>query len=77
MLKSWYAVFFQLPGLPERLVKVNNWQFLISAMPDDLTTKEQNRYRKAWTQPDAMTSMINWYRASLRQLGKSSTSSKI
>ncbi|GAG97208.1 unnamed protein product [marine sediment metagenome] len=67
MLKSWYAVFFQLPGLPERLVKVNNWQFLISAMPDDLTTKERNRYRKAWAQPDAMTSMINWYRASLRQ----------
>ena len=77
MLKSWYAVFFQIPSLPERLVKVNNWQFLISAMPDDLTTKERNRYRKAWAQPDAMTSMINWYRASLRQLGKSSESSKI
>ena len=77
MLKSWYAVFFQLPGLPERLVKVNNWQFLISAMPDDLTTKERNRYRKSWAQSNAMTSMINWYRASLRQLGKSSVSSKI
>ena len=71
MLKSWYAVFFQLPGLPERLVKVNNWQLLISAMPDDLTSEERDRYRKAWAQPDAMTNMINWYRAMLRQPRKS------
>jgi pimeloyl-ACP methyl ester carboxylesterase len=77
MLKSWYAFFFQIPGLPERLVKVNNWQFLISAMPDDLTPKERHRYRKAWAQPEAMTSMINWYRAMLRLSRKSTANSPI
>jgi pimeloyl-ACP methyl ester carboxylesterase len=77
MLKSWYAFSFQLPILPERIVRINNWQFLISAMPDDLTTKERDRYRKAWAQPDAMTSMINWYRAVLRQSRKPTVSSKI
>ena len=63
MLKSWYAIFFQIPGLPERFARANNWQFLISAMPDDLSKEEQNRYRQAWSQPGAITGMINWYRA--------------
>jgi pimeloyl-ACP methyl ester carboxylesterase len=77
MLKSWYAFFFQLPGIPERAVKANNWQFLISAMPDDLTAKERDRYREVWAQPGAMTSMINWYRASLRQMRKPTETSQI
>lgn len=64
--KSWYAFFFQLPSLPERVVRAKNWQFLISAMPDDFTESERDRYREAWAQPRAMTSMINWYRAALR-----------
>jgi len=77
MLKSWYAFFFQLPGLPERLVRANNWGFLLSAMPKDFTENQRDRYREAWSQPDAITSMINWYRASLRNLRKSTHSSKI
>jgi len=77
MLKSWYAFFFQLSGLPERVARTNNWKFLISAMPDDFTEEERDRYRKAWGQPGAMTGMINWYRASLRQIGASSASPKI
>jgi len=67
MLKSWYALFFQVPRVPERIVRVNNWQILISAMPKDLTEAERDRYREAWNQPGAMTGMINWYRALLRQ----------
>jgi len=77
MLKSWYAFFFQIPGLPERLVRAFNWQFLISAMPINLTEKERNRYREAWAQPAAMTGMINWYRASLRQLQSSRKATRI
>jgi len=50
MLKSWYAFLFQVPGLPERVVRANNWRFLLSAMPDDLTEKERDRYREAWAQ---------------------------
>ncbi len=77
MRKSWYAFFFQIPRIPERVVKTNNWQILISALPDNLTEKECNRYRQAWAQPDAMTSMINWYRAMLRQSRKSMAASQI
>jgi pimeloyl-ACP methyl ester carboxylesterase len=77
MLKSWYAFFFQLPGIPERVVKANNWQFLIAALPDDLDIDMGDRYRKAWDQPGAMTSMINWYRASLQQMRTSTETSKI
>jgi pimeloyl-ACP methyl ester carboxylesterase len=77
MLKSWYAFFFQLPGIPERFVRFNNWQFLIRAMPDDFNEEQRDRYRKAWAQPGAMTSMINWYRASLRGSRRSKVPSKI
>jgi pimeloyl-ACP methyl ester carboxylesterase len=66
MLKSWYAIFFQIPGLPEWVVKRNNWRFLISAMPDDLSEEERDRHRMAWNQPGAMTGMMNWYRAFFR-----------
>jgi pimeloyl-ACP methyl ester carboxylesterase len=71
MRKSWYALLFQLPGLPERVIRANNWQFLMSAMPADLTEQERDRYRDAWAVPGAMTGMINWYRASLRPLRSS------
>jgi len=77
VLKSWYAFFFQLPGIPERVVRANSWQFLISALPDDLNVKERDRYREAWAQPGAMTGMINWYRALMRQTRKSSPPSLI
>ena len=36
-------------------------------MPDDLSEEGRNRYRQAWSQPGAMTGMINWYRALMRQ----------
>jgi len=63
MLKSWYAKFFQLSGLPELFVKAANWNFLIRAMPDYWGEDQYNRYKEAWNQPGAMTAMINWYRA--------------
>jgi pimeloyl-ACP methyl ester carboxylesterase len=66
LLKSWYAFFYQLPALPEMAMKANNWEFLISAMARGLSKEQRNRYREAWGQPDAMKSMINWYRNMLR-----------
>jgi len=77
MLKSWYGLFFQIPGLPERILKVNNWQLLISAMPDYFSRELCDRYREAWNQPEAMTSMVNWYRALLQHSEKSTVSGKI
>jgi len=66
VFKSWYAFFYQLPALPEMAMKVNNWRFLISAMARGLSREQRNRYREAWAQPDAMKSMINWYRNMMR-----------
>ena len=63
ILKSWYAFFFQLPGIPERFVKAGNWKFMTSAMPDYFSEDDLDRYREAWDQPGAITAMINWYRA--------------
>jgi len=77
MLKSWYAFFFQIPGLPEWTVRANNWQFLISAMPDNFTEEERDRYREAWNQPGAISGMINWYRALIQQRGQLTRSPKI
>ncbi len=77
LLKSWYAFFFQIPSLPERIIRTNNWQILISAMPDDLNEEERDRYRKAWSQPAAMTSMINWYRALMQHSGRSTAAAPI
>lgn len=77
MLKSWYAFFFQIPNLPEFAVRANNWRFLIKAMPENFSEKERDRYRAAWEQPGAITGMINWYRALMRQKGKSTVSPKI
>jgi len=73
MVKSWYAIFFQLPGIPEQFVKAGNWKFLIRALPDYWAEGQFNRYRDAWSQPGAITAMINWYRATF---GKSGTPRK-
>ncbi|MEJ2412684.1 MAG: alpha/beta hydrolase, partial [Anaerolineales bacterium] len=48
MLKSWYMFFFQLPWLPEWLVKAANWKFLVNALPDYWDAEQYNRYREAW-----------------------------
>ena len=77
MVKSWYAFFFQIPGLPEWAVRLNDWRFLVSALPKAFGEEERNRYRDAWGQPGAITGMINWYRALIRYRGRSTLSPKI
>jgi pimeloyl-ACP methyl ester carboxylesterase len=77
MSKSWYALFFQLPALPERIVRAGNWRMLMSAMPVGLSEDERDRYREAWAQPGAMTGMINWYRSMLRHPPKLTGSPRI
>jgi pimeloyl-ACP methyl ester carboxylesterase len=61
--KSWYAFFFRIPRLPERMIRLRNWKLIASAMAKGLTEEQLNRYKEAWAQPNAIGSMINWYRA--------------
>jgi pimeloyl-ACP methyl ester carboxylesterase len=70
-LRSWYMAFFQIPWLPETVLRLGNWRPALwalrrSSRPGAFTPDELDRYREAWSRPGAMTSMINWYRASFR-----------
>jgi pimeloyl-ACP methyl ester carboxylesterase len=70
--KSWYMFFFQLPGLPERLIARNRWQFFRDtfehdARPGAFSAADIERYVEAWSRPAAATTMINYYRAAFRQ----------
>lgn len=65
ILKSWYIGFFQLPIVPERFLKAFNYRALIKNMPSSLSTEMKERYRSGWSQPNAMRTMLNWYRGLL------------
>lgn len=69
--KSSYMFFFQLPWLPERLLTQKRWQGLRAAMAQDTRTgtfagEDIDRYVEAWSQPGAVTAMLNYYRAAFR-----------
>jgi epoxide hydrolase 4 len=67
--KSWYFFFFAVPDLPEAVVHANNWHFFRHFLHDanpPYTAEEIDRYIEAWSQPDAATGMINYYRSSVR-----------
>ncbi len=71
LLKSWYALAFQIPGLPERLLRRRDFRSLAdglvrSSRPGTFTTEDLARYRRAWAEPGALRSMIHWYRAGFR-----------
>jgi pimeloyl-ACP methyl ester carboxylesterase len=71
LLRSWYMFFFQLPWLPEALFSAFNFRIgaralLRSSRPGTFTAEDITRYRAAWSQPGALTAMINWYRALFR-----------
>lgn len=68
--KSWYMFFFQLPRVPEWVQRRGNYRLLVdgfsSAEPGTFSEDDLDRYRRAWSQPRALTGMINWYRALFR-----------
>jgi epoxide hydrolase 4 len=73
--RSWYIFFFQLPWLPERTLRQQDWRNAVRALRGSgrihtFTNEEIAEYKKAWAQPGAMTAMLNWYRAAVRQRPK-------
>jgi epoxide hydrolase 4 len=73
MRRSLYALFFQLPWLPERLMSVNNWRGAVYALRGsgkihNFANEDIEKYKEAWSRPGAMTAMINWYRAAARYM---------
>ena len=71
MRRSWYIFFFQLPLLPEMFFRARNFRVGVSSLvrssrAGTFSSDDLARYRAAWSQPGALTAMINWYRAGLR-----------
>jgi pimeloyl-ACP methyl ester carboxylesterase len=59
---------FQVPWLPEAGLRAANYLALRQALrltsrSGTFSTAELARYRDAWAQPNALTGMLNWYRA--------------
>ncbi len=71
MEKSWYIFYFQIPGAVEVFASANDFQWPLdliveSARPNTFSKEELEKYREAFKQPDAFSSMVNWYRAALQ-----------
>lgn len=68
--KSWYIFYYQLPWLPEWTMSKDGWLFLTKALRytsqrGTFTEDDIAHYVEAWSQPGALSGMINWYRAGI------------
>lgn len=68
VLRSLYAAFFQIPGVPERVLSVGGHAALVRALvgtarSGTFTGRDLTRYREAWSRPGSLRAMLNWYRA--------------
>lgn len=73
LLKSSYILFFQLREIPEELISHSDWEYAAQALKSTsregtFSQEDLEQYQKAWSQPNAMESMINWYRANVTSL---------
>ncbi len=71
LMRSWYIFLIQIPKLPEWGGRRNNWDSVVQAMrtsslPGTFSEADFDEYRRAWSQPDAYSAMLNWYRAMFR-----------
>ncbi len=75
--RSWYALFFQIPWLPERLLSAFDYRAIRRSMRDTAVDKGRfpdavgKVYRDSAAQPGALTAMLNYYRALVRGGGGS------
>ena len=74
LLRSWYVLFFQLPWLPELMIRSFGFAGLRQRLLnepvhadafDEVTVKV---YQRALAQPGALTAALNYYRAGFRSL---------
>jgi pimeloyl-ACP methyl ester carboxylesterase len=70
--KLGYMLLFQLPLLPEWLLRRNDYARLRAVLrrgtiPGAITPEALERQVRAWSQPGALTAMLDWYRAAARR----------
>ena len=72
MLRSAYVLCFQLPLLPEALIRAGNFSLVARTLrrdpvrPDAFTPEDVHYYRLALSRPGALTGGLNYYRAWVR-----------
>jgi epoxide hydrolase 4 len=72
LLRSSYMFFFQIPRLPEAVIRAGDFALLRSVFRRDpvrrgaFTAEEIERYVEAMAQPGALTATLNYYRSLLR-----------
>ncbi|HEY6419547.1 MAG TPA: alpha/beta hydrolase [Candidatus Binataceae bacterium] len=72
MLRSWYMLFFQIPRLPEAMIRARNFAALDRSMrrsaahPEAFTDADMEYFRDAFRNPYSITAAINYYRANFR-----------
>lgn len=67
-LRSWYALFAQLPAIPEAAIRARGFAVLErifrgTARRGSFTAEDIARYKEALGQPGALTAALNYYRA--------------
>jgi len=71
--RSWYMLFFQLPHLPEWLLRRDDFAFVrkifshTQALRKRISDADFAVYKEALSRPFALTSTINYYRAVVRE----------
>jgi epoxide hydrolase 4 len=76
LLRSSYVFFFQIPRLPEEVIRAGDFALLRSVFRRDpvrsraLTAEDIERYVGATARPGALTASLNYYRALLRYPGQ-------
>jgi pimeloyl-ACP methyl ester carboxylesterase len=72
LVRSWYAFFFQIPRLPEALLRAGNYRPIRDAFRNMAVDKSRfpdevlQVYRDNAARPGALTAMLNYYRALIR-----------
>jgi pimeloyl-ACP methyl ester carboxylesterase len=72
LARSWYALFFQIPALPERLLRARGCRAIGDAFRNSAVDTSRfppevlQVYRDNAARPGALTAMLNYYRALVR-----------
>jgi pimeloyl-ACP methyl ester carboxylesterase len=76
LFKSWYAGFFQLPWIPEAMLAAGNYRLLfrsvrLTSQPGVFDNSDRRYLVAGWSEPGALTAMLNYYRAAARRSQRS------
>jgi epoxide hydrolase 4 len=75
-LRSWYGFLFQIPRLPEAMLRARNFRVLDQMIAREILNRdafahgEIEAYKRAHSEHGALTAMVNYYRAAFRRAAR-------